>query len=193
MVGRCWKISDAAASEQAFDRARVIAETHGLDLWRARAMSELAWLDILTGGSDERLRSARDLALDCGAWAIAAHMELAHGQWLLNRFRMEESVARLRRCVELAERLGMPVLLAIAHASELLVHAVAGRADAAERSARAARAAVSDEPGMNGMVWAGLGMLAWSRRTSTRRATTSPARTRSSPACRPPRRTRAVA
>jgi DNA-binding CsgD family transcriptional regulator len=160
VIGRCWRLSDAAASEDAFDRARVIAETHGLDLWRARAMSELAWLDILTGSSDARIRSARRLALDCGAWAIAAHMDLAHGQWLLNVFRMEESVARLRRCVELAERLGMPVLQAIAHASELLVHAVAADADAAEQSARAARAAVSDEPGANGMVWAGLGMLA---------------------------------
>ena len=157
VIGRCWRLSDAAASEKAFDRARVIAETHGLTLWRTRAMSELAWLDTLTGGGDERLRSARELALACGAWAIAAHLELAHGQWYLLRFRMDESIARLRRSAELAERLGMPVLLAIAHASELLVQAVLGRADAVERSARAARAAVSDEPGMNGMVWAGLG------------------------------------
>jgi DNA-binding CsgD family transcriptional regulator len=87
-------------------------------------------------------------------------MDLAHGQWLLNVFRMDEAVARLRRCVELAERLGMPVLAAVAHASELLVHAVAGDAEAAEESARATRAAVHDEPGANGMVWAGLGMLA---------------------------------
>ena len=160
VIGRCWRLSDAAASEQAFDRARVIAETHGLALWRTRAMSELAWLDTLTGGGEERLRSAHELALACGAWGIAAHLELAYGQWYLLRFRMDESIARLRRCAELAERLGMPVLLAIAHASELLVQAVLGRADAVERSARAARAAVSDEPGMNGMVWAGLGMLA---------------------------------
>ncbi len=160
VIGRCWRLSSVAASEKAFDRARVIAETHGLTLWRTRAMSELAWLDTLSGGSEERLRSAREQALACGAWGIAAHLELAHGQWYLLRFRMDESIERLRRSAELAERLGLPVLLAIAHASELLVQAVLGRADAVERSARAARAAVSDEPGMNGMVWAGLGMLA---------------------------------
>jgi DNA-binding CsgD family transcriptional regulator/tetratricopeptide (TPR) repeat protein len=160
VIGRCWRLSSVVASEKAFDRARVIAETHGLTLWRTRAMSELAWLDTLTGGGEERLRSAHELALACGAWAIAAHLELAHGQWYLLRFQMDESITRLRRCVELAERLGMPVLLAIAHASELLVQAVMGHSDAVERSARAARAAVSDEPGMNGMVWAGLGMLA---------------------------------
>ena len=68
VIGRCWRLSDAAASEQAFDRGRVIAETHGLALWRTRAMSELAWLDTLTGGGDERLRSAHDQALACGAW-----------------------------------------------------------------------------------------------------------------------------
>ncbi len=160
VIGRCWRLSDAAASEEAFDRARVIAETHGLALWRARAMSELAWLDTLTGGGEERLRSAHDQALACGAWGIAAHLELAYGQWYLLRFRMDESIERLRRCVEQAGRLGMPVPLAIAHASELLVHAVMGRADAVEKSARAARAAVSDEPGVNVMVLAGLGMQA---------------------------------
>ena len=160
VIGRCWRLSDAAASVQAFDRARVIAETHGLALWRTRAMSELAWLDTLTGGDDERLRSAHELALACGAWAIVAHLELAYGQWYLLRFRTDEAIARLRRCAVLAERFGMPVLLAIAHASEELVQAVLGSADAVDRSARAARAAVSDEPGMNGMVLAGLGMLA---------------------------------
>ena len=160
VVGRCWRLSDAAASEQAFDRARMIAETHGLALWRTRAMSELAWLDTLTGGGDERLHSAYDQALACGAWGIAAHLELAHGQWYLLRFRMDESIVRLRRCAELAERLGMPVLLAITHASELLVRAVLGQADGVERSARAAREAVRDDPGVNVMVLAGLGMAA---------------------------------
>jgi DNA-binding CsgD family transcriptional regulator len=160
VIGRCWRLSDAAASEQAFDRARVIAETHGLDLWRARAMSELAWLDTLVGGGDERLRQARDLALECGAWAIAAHLELAHGQWLLLRFRMEECIVPLRRCAELADRLGMPLLQAIAHCTELLLQATRGDAGAVDRSAAAARAAVAAEPGMDGMVWAGRAMLA---------------------------------
>jgi DNA-binding CsgD family transcriptional regulator/tetratricopeptide (TPR) repeat protein len=160
VIGRCWRLSDAAASEAAFDRARVIAETHDLALWRARAMSELAWLDTLVGAGEERLRSAYDQALACGAWGIAAHLELAYGQWYLLRFRMDESIKRLRRCGELSERLGMPVPLAIAHASELLVHAVMGRADAAEGSARAARAAVDDDPGVNVMVWGGLGVSA---------------------------------
>jgi len=73
---------------------------------------------------------------------------------------MDEGIARLQRCAVLAERFGMPVLLAIAHASELLVQAVLGRSEAVERSASAARKAVSDEPGTNGMVLAGLGMLA---------------------------------
>lgn len=160
VIGRCWRLSDAAASEQAFERAWVIAETHGLALWRARAMSELAWLDTLTGGGEDRLRSAHDQALACGAWGIAAHLELAYGQWYLLRFRMDESIERLRRCVEQAGRLGMPVPLAIAHASELLVHAVMGHADEVERSAAAARTAVGDEPGVNVMVLAGLGMHA---------------------------------
>lgn len=160
VIGRCWRLSDAAASEQAFDRARVIAETHGLALPLARAMSELAWLDTLTGAGEERLRSAYDQALACGAWGIAAHLELAYGQWYLLRFRMDESIKRLRRCAELATRLGMPVPLAIAHASELLVHAVTGSADGVEEAARAARAAVGDDPGVNVMVLGGLGVHA---------------------------------
>jgi DNA-binding CsgD family transcriptional regulator/tetratricopeptide (TPR) repeat protein len=159
VVGRCWRLSDAAASEAAFVRARVIAETHGLALWQARAMSELAWLDTLTGGGEERLRSAHDQALACGAWGIVAHLELAYGQWYLLRFRMDESLQRLRRGAELAERLNLPVLLAIVHASEVLIQAVTGRRDAVERSARAARAAVGDDPGVNVMVLGGIGVL----------------------------------
>jgi DNA-binding CsgD family transcriptional regulator len=73
---------------------------------------------------------------------------------------MDEGLARLRRCVELAQRLGMPVLQGIAHASEQLIHAATGEGDGVERSAVAAHAAVSDEPGVNGMVWAAHGMLA---------------------------------
>jgi DNA-binding CsgD family transcriptional regulator len=160
VIGRCWRLSDAAACEQAFDRARVIAETHGLPLWRARAMSELAWLDTLTGGDDTRLRSAHDLALACGAWAIAAHLDLAYGQWHLLRFHTDEGLALLRRCAERAERLGMPLLRAIAYCSEVLVHATMADAEEVERTAREATAEVADEPGMNGMVWAGRGMLA---------------------------------
>jgi DNA-binding CsgD family transcriptional regulator len=160
VIGRCWRLSDAAASEQAFDRARMIAETHGLALWRTRALSELAWLDTLTGGTDDRLRSAHEQALACGAWGILAHLELAYGQWYLLRFRMDESIERLQRCVELCERLGMPVAVAIAHASEQLVHAVMGRRDAMEGAGRAALAAVTDEPGVNVMVLAAHGMHA---------------------------------
>ena len=160
VVGRCWRLSDAAACEQAFDRARVIAETHGFALWRARAMSELAWLDTLTGGDDTRLRSAHDLALACGAWGIAAHLDLAYGQWHLLRFQTDDGLFLLRRCADRAERLGMPLLRAIAYCSEVLLQATLADAAAVEASARAATSEVEDEPGMNGMVWAGRGMLA---------------------------------
>jgi DNA-binding CsgD family transcriptional regulator len=160
VVGRCWRLSDAAACEQAFDRARVLAETHGLDLWRARAMSELAWLDTLTGRGDERLRAARDLALACGAWGIAAHLDLAHGQWFILRFDMARGIDLVRRSAELAQRLAMPLLEAIAHCTELLAHAVCGAADEVDRCAREATRVVASEPGKDGMVWAGRGLLA---------------------------------
>ncbi len=160
VIGRCWRLSDAAACEQAFDRARVIAETHGLPLWRARAMSELAWLDTLTGGDDTRLLQAHELAMACGAWAIAAHLDLAHGQWHLLRFHTADGLFHLHRCIDRAERLGMPLLRAIAYCSEVLLQATLGDSEAVETSAREATAEVDDEPGMNGMAWAGRGMLA---------------------------------
>lgn len=160
VVGRCWRLSDAGASEKAFERARLLAEAHGLQLWQARAVSELAWLDTLTGRGDDRLRSARELSLACGAWGIAAHIDLAHGQWFVDRFDLEHGVALLRRCAELAERLGMPLLEAIAYATEVLAHAMAGDADAVDRSAANAMGAIDSEPGRDAMVWAGRGMLA---------------------------------
>jgi DNA-binding CsgD family transcriptional regulator len=161
VVGRCWRLSDAAASERAFDRARVIAEANELALWRARAMTELGFLDTLTDrGDDDRLRSARQLALACGAWAIAAHVDLAHGQWFISRHQMEAGLSRFRRCGEVARRLGMPLLDSIASCSAILCYALLGDGEAVERSARSALASVSDEPGVNGMVWAGRAMFA---------------------------------
>lgn len=160
VIGRCWRLSDAAASEQAFDRARAIAEANGLALWHARAMTELAFLDTLMGRDDDRLHRARELALACGAWAITAHIDLAHGQWFIARYDMEAGLDRFRRCGELAERLSMPLLRAIVSCTEVLTRAVMGEGDAVERSAREALATVSDEPGVNGLVWAGRAMLA---------------------------------
>ena len=135
--------------------------------------------------------SAHELALACGAWAIAAHLELAYGQWYLLRFRMDESIARLRRCAVLAERFGMPVLLAIAHASELLVQAVLGRADARRAVGSGGQGGGQRRAG-DERHGAGRARHAGAGRGGPRhgRATYSRARTRSSPACRPPRRTR---
>ena len=78
----------------------------------------------------------------CGAWAIAAHLDLAHGQWRLLRFHAADGLFHLHRCIDRAERLGMPLLRAIAYCSEVLLQATLGDSEAVETSAREATAEV---------------------------------------------------
>ena len=159
VIGRCSRLSDAGATERAFDRALRVAEDHDLPVWRARAMAELGTLDQLGCAGNDRLLRARELALACGAWAITAHVDLTLGQWSLNHFDAEGAIRHLGRSGQVARPLGMNVLYAIAMACHGVAHAMRTDEGAVE-AAFADAADAADDPGVLGVGWSSRGLLA---------------------------------
>lgn len=76
VLGRAQRSEDLDAAEDMFARALAVAETHRLAVWRARALQELGAIDMLRGRSVHRLEEARELALENGAVATAAVVDV---------------------------------------------------------------------------------------------------------------------
>lgn len=107
VVGRRERLRDQAAAEAAFAAQWSVARAHGLRLLEMQALHELGTIDMFTTGDLARLVQARGLAADAGALALAATVDLqlagAHGF----QFDADEAARAGRRCLELAEPLGL--------------------------------------------------------------------------------------
>ena len=100
VLGQRERQRDLAAAEEAFTAALVLADQHGLRLWRIRALHELGTIDLIGGGPLDRLAQARQAALDAGALATAATVSLQMAAWSGNHADPEGALAagRSLRC-----------------------------------------------------------------------------------------------
>ncbi|HVL84738.1 MAG TPA: AAA family ATPase, partial [Pseudonocardia sp.] len=146
VLGRSRRADDLDAAEAAFARALALAETHGLTLWRARALHELGTIDMLRGGGVTRLEEARNLAVVQGALATAAVVDVQIAAALAVGDDPESAAVAARRSAELARRYGLHQTLASAVALEAHVHARAGRREEMQRCIREARSLAPDSP-----------------------------------------------
>ncbi|MDP8931567.1 MAG: AAA family ATPase [Actinomycetota bacterium] len=161
ILGRCARMSDLDAAEDAFRRALQLAEDHGLGLWRIRALHELGTIDMMRWGARSRLREARDAALQAGALAVAATIEVQLGSVAMGFFEDEEGLASLRRSADIARRYHLDHLLAVALAKQAGCHALALRAQEVEAAIEEAFALAPDDPEVATNAWAyGRGVLA---------------------------------
>jgi tetratricopeptide (TPR) repeat protein len=76
ILGRLARRRDLVEAEALFERALVVAQGHGLELWRVRALHNLATIDHLARRDFDRAVLAHDAALRIGAFSIAAAAEL---------------------------------------------------------------------------------------------------------------------
>lgn len=120
-------------------------------LWRIRALSELAFVDLLLLRPNERLLAARDQAMASGALATVAHVDFFHAIWFLDRFENERAIEMARRSSGMARRFGMEQLLAIALILEAAACGRLGRRDEMEALLEEALALAGDEPGCWGV------------------------------------------
>ncbi|HEX8771503.1 MAG TPA: AAA family ATPase, partial [Acidimicrobiales bacterium] len=114
ILGRAQRPHDLEAAEAAFGRALAIADHHALSVWRVRALHELGTIALLRGGPPTRLQEARDLALDQGALATAAIVDVQIAAALVMRDDAEEAAAAALRASDVARRYGLHQTLAAA-------------------------------------------------------------------------------
>jgi DNA-binding CsgD family transcriptional regulator/tetratricopeptide (TPR) repeat protein len=130
-AGRVARQTDLDAAEVAFSRALAIATAHGLELWRLRALHELGTVDQLRTESVDRLREARDAAVELGAVALVATLDLQIAAGLMKQFRPDEGLVAARDAVDVSRRLrlaGLP--MALVH--QATAHAQRGEVEEAE-------------------------------------------------------------
>jgi DNA-binding CsgD family transcriptional regulator/tetratricopeptide (TPR) repeat protein len=144
VLGRLVRMHDLDEAAARFRRALEVAERAGLVLERMHALHELGTVEMFAGRS-ATLEAAGAAAREAGALSLAAVVDLQlvglHGF----RFRGEEALAAGRRCVEVAEALGLDRTLVMGLLQSAFGAVVAGDRPLAEELVRRALA-LADDP-----------------------------------------------
>lgn len=110
VLGRVARQGDVAEAESYFERARAVAERPGLSLWRARALHELGTIDLYTTLRTDRLQLAREAAVQAGAVATVALVDLHLATIATAIWDRAHAVPSAQRCVNISRRLGLSTL-----------------------------------------------------------------------------------
>jgi DNA-binding CsgD family transcriptional regulator/tetratricopeptide (TPR) repeat protein len=145
VIGRAERGRDVAAAEAAFSQALDVATRAGLRLWRARAMQELGTIDMFHAMSPDRLLAARRMAVEAGALAMAAVVDLQLGALYEERGEVAEALDAARRCEAASRRWGLSTL-PMSLAVQAFAHAQVADRAAAEAAIEAALATGQDRP-----------------------------------------------
>jgi DNA-binding CsgD family transcriptional regulator len=122
-------------------------------VWRVRALSELALIDITSLGPADRLLAARQLARACGALSTHAHLDYYLAIWLLDRAEPERAIEVARGSQEIARRFGMAQLHALALVVEGAAHGRLGRRAEMETLLEQGVSRSDGDPTVAGVAW----------------------------------------
>lgn len=146
LLGRCARITDVDESERLFCAAVELAEARDLPLWRARALHEVATLDVPTLGTPDRLRASQELAESLGLLSVAAvdqfHRSILH----YLRFELDETLELAHLAQAAARRYRLGLLVPATMIMDVSVAAVRLDRRAAEETAGAVLALAGDDP-----------------------------------------------
>ena len=145
VLGRVARLRAVVQAESYFERARAVAERHGLSLWRARALHELGTIDLYTTLSTDRLELARAAAVEAGAVATVALVDLHLASVATATWDWERAMLAAQRCVDLSRQLGLSTLgMGLVHLA--VAHGQAGEEAAMEDALAEAGAVAGWEP-----------------------------------------------
>ncbi|MBV8527924.1 MAG: AAA family ATPase [Candidatus Dormibacteraeota bacterium] len=150
---RCARTRDLAEAAEIGERALQVAEAAGLAYWRMRALYQIGVVEMFRASSAETLRRARTEALRLGAAATAATLDLEIAAVLDMTHEVEELRQTCDRCVELARRLELRAVEAVAHLFLSILEAIHGTRAAMEEEIRAALAVLPDDVELLGAAW----------------------------------------
>jgi DNA-binding CsgD family transcriptional regulator/tetratricopeptide (TPR) repeat protein len=152
VTGRVARQRNLEAAEAAFARGLAVATAHGLELWRLRALHELGTVDQLRTEDVERLRQARELAVEVGALSLVATLDLQIAAGLVKQFRAEEGLAAARASADASRRLHLATL-PMALVLEAAAHAQQGDTGSMEACLAQAHALAPDDLDVQGSAW----------------------------------------
>jgi DNA-binding CsgD family transcriptional regulator len=152
VIGRAERGRDIAAAEAAFDLDHRVASEHGLAVWRIRAMQELGTIDMFQTLATGRLEEARREALQAGAVATAAVVDLQLAAVYNERGEVEAALEAARRCEDASRRFKLSTL-AMSLAQQAMAHARAGDGARMNAAARAARTSGQDTRNVEISLW----------------------------------------
>lgn len=153
IVGRVHRTTDLEAAARAFERGLAVATRSGLHLWRARALHEVATVEVFrtcgVRGFERALETAHAAGAPRLACAVDSHLASAH----ITRFEPDRALPYAQRSLRDARALGVApefatVLMAI-------VHALRNEPDAMAAHAREA-AALSGDDAVIGAIASGM-------------------------------------
>jgi DNA-binding CsgD family transcriptional regulator len=111
ILGRCARRGDLARAEAYFDAARARAERHNLEVWRVRALFELATIDNFCDPWDAtRMLQARAAAERIGALATVATIDLQLAICCTDTGRPETGLESALRTIDASRRLRLSTL-----------------------------------------------------------------------------------
>ena len=145
VIGRAERGRDVAAAEAAFSQALDVATDAGLRLWRVRAMQELGTIDMFHSLAPDRLVAARQMAVEAGALATAAVIDLQLAALHEERGDVAEALDAARECEHASRRWRLSTL-PMSLAVQAFVHAQLADRPAAEAAIDAALATGDDRP-----------------------------------------------
>jgi DNA-binding CsgD family transcriptional regulator/tetratricopeptide (TPR) repeat protein len=152
VMGRAARVTDLDAARDAFLAAEQLAIDHDLPLERVSALHELGTVDLLLDGSTVRLERARVLALDAGALALAAKVDVQIAASLLHQD-ADAALVHAERSAELARRLRLDQLRATALFFQAAAHAHDRNTPAMEHCVAEAHRLAPDDLDVNAGVW----------------------------------------
>ena len=108
LIARCDRVVRMEDAAPVLERMHAVAESHGLEEWRLRALLELGIIDAFTTGTMERLELARAAAIDSGSLATVATIDVQCAvRWIYSD--VSQARAPAESAYQLARRLGLPI------------------------------------------------------------------------------------
>jgi DNA-binding CsgD family transcriptional regulator len=160
LVGRRERARDLAAAGRAFDRARQIADSRELGIWRIRSRHELATIEMLRDGSASQLQEVRKLAEDAGASCVGMVVTLQLSNLASLGAELDEALDLAVKCQQTAARIKAPRIQAMAAILEANIAAVRPDGRRTEEAARRAEAILPGDPEILVTTWGQTRVLA---------------------------------
>jgi len=152
VLGRVARQRDLDAAERFFAQEDAVARARELRLWQLRALHELGTIDQLRTESTARLEQARELAVDQGALALTATLDLQIAAGLNKQFRPGDAMEAANRCEQASRRFHLATL-PMALIFQATAHAIRGERDAMEARIAEATALAPQDPDVTGCAW----------------------------------------